>query len=397
MALHIGYFQSGYPVQDGTTTAVRGLSRALARQGHRVTIYGCGKSEITENVAGDDKLRVRLFPVSSANPFRVPRPLLDALERNEEQLDLLVINLMFNPPNVAVARAAARGGIPYVVSPHDPYHPVLLKKNRLRKLAYSMIFERPLLRRAAAVQVLAPEHAAYVRKFGFSGAILAIPNGFDASASFFPPLETFSANQLSGSPRFLCLGRLDMHHKGLDLVIEAFAGSLHSGVLPPSAGLTFVGPDGGDLQRLRRLASEERVDTNVSFAGRVSDGARWEMLRSCDMLLLCSRYDGFGLVALEGMLAGKPLIVSREAGISGWIEKAGCGVLVEPSTGSICSGFAEAMKLRPRWEEMGERGRSFAYENMTWDHMGRRAEESYCALIDALKTTPGGEMLKHAV
>lgn len=393
--MHIGFFQSGYPVPDGTTTAVRGLSLALTRQGHRVTIYGCGK-EKAEDFHEDPALRVRLFPNISQNPFRVAQPLLRGLEKNEDDLDLLVINLMFNPPNVTVARAAGRGGIPYVVSPHDPYHPELLKKNRFRKLAYSKLFEGPLLRRAAAVQVLAPEHAAYLRKFGFRGAILAIPNGFDASASSFPPVETFSANRLSGFPRFLCLGRLDMHHKGLDLVLKAFAGSLRSRILPASASLTFVG-DGGDLERLRNLATKERVDTNVSFRGRVSDGVRWEMLRGCDMLLLCSRYDGFGLVALESMLAGKPVIVSREAGISGWIEKAGCGILVEPSAGSICSGFAEAMKLQPRWEEMGEQGRSFANENMTWDDMGRRSSESYCALIDALKTAPDGEMLKQAL
>jgi glycosyltransferase involved in cell wall biosynthesis len=388
VALHIGYFQSGYPVPDGTTTAVHGLSLALTRLGHRVTIYGCGEAERNEEFSSNANLQVLLFPRRFANPFRVPRPLLDRLERNEEKLDLLVINLMFNPPNLAVARAARRGGIPYVVSPHDPYHPELLKKNRFRKVMYGALFERPLLRRASAVQILAPDHARFLRQFGFAGTILVVPNGFDSSS--IPPSrsQTSSTSRLSDGPRFLCLGRLDMHHKGLDLLIEGFASGLQSGALPPSASLTFVGSDGGDLGKLRDLASLRCVEPRIEFTGRVPDKTRWDMLQDCDVLVLCSRYDGFGLVALEAMLAGKPLIVSREAGISGWVEKAGCGILVEPSAASICSGFAEAMKVREQWSEIGERGRSFAHQNLTWDHMGRRAAHCYLTLMDTLKKAP---------
>jgi glycosyltransferase involved in cell wall biosynthesis len=384
--LRIGFFQSGFPVPDGTTTAVRGLGFALAKAGHQITIYGCGRGEKTADGFDNSNPRVLLFERDSKNPFRVSKSLIRKFERNEEKLDLLVINLMFNPPNVAVARAARRGRIPYIMSPHDPYHPELLAKNRLRKLVYGALFERSLVRKAAAVQVLAESHAAHLRKFGFAGKVLVIPNGFDNSSLSFSSGEAHGTNRLSGFPRFLSLGRLDMHHKGLDLLIEAFARGLRSGVLPPSASLTFVGPDGGDLQTLRNLASNERVDANVSFAGRVPDEVRWEMLRSCDFVVLCSRYDGFGLVALEGMLAGRPLIISRDAGISGCVEKADCGILVEPSPDEICSGFAKAMQLHPHWAAMGQRGQAYAHENMTWEQMARRAEECYRTLLAAQQT-----------
>jgi glycosyltransferase involved in cell wall biosynthesis len=386
MPLHIGFFQSGYPVPDGTTTAVRGLSFALTRQGHRATIYGCGTAEDSENISSDRGLQVLLFPKRSRNPFSVPPRLLRKLAGNEDKLDLLVINLMFNPPNVAVARAARKGGIPYVVSPHDPYHPELLKKNRLRKLFYAAVFERPLLRKAAAVQLLAENHEPHLRNFGFAGPVLVIPNGFDPSSSALSGHS--SDHRLSGFPRFLSIGRLDMHHKGLDLLIEGFASALRSGVLPCSASLTFLGPDEGDLQKLRKIASRQGVAAHVSFAGRVSDTIRSCMLRNCDLLLLCSRYDGFGLAALEAMLAARPLIVSREAGISGWIEKAGCGILVEPSPASICSGFAGAMKLRSQWDEMGARGQSFARQNMTWGQLGSHAIECYLSLMEIIKKEP---------
>jgi glycosyltransferase involved in cell wall biosynthesis len=235
-----------------------------------------------------------------------------------------------------------------------------------------------------------------LRKFGFKGRIVVIPNGFDpSSVPEFPP-QSNVASLLLGRPKFLSVGRLDMHHKGLDLLIHAFAEALRSGVLPASASLTFVGPDGGDLKKLERLVSSRQLSTNVSFAGRVPIDVRWRMVQSCDVLLLCSRYDGFGLVALEGMLAGKPLLVSKEAGVAEWVQRANCGVLVAPGVSSIKAGFAELMKFHGGWETAGDQGRSFAYKNLTWDHIGYYAAECYREIEGLYSHAPEPAADQHA-
>lgn len=391
LPLHIAHFQAGFPVPDGTTTAVHGLSFALARQGIRVTIYGCGPERGLQRLPEHANLRVHLFDKPSRHGFSVPGPLLERLRGNRDEIDLLVINTMFNPPNLAVARAARRGRIPYVMSPHDPYHRDLLAKNRFRKSIYTILFERRLVRRAAAVQVLSPDHTRYLARFGVRKA-LVVPNGFRAADCHELQEETHSIpTQLHGEPCFLCLGRLDAHHKGLDLLIRGFARAWHSGLLPATAMINFVGPDNGDLPALRRIAAAERITDRLNFTGRVSDRTRRAMLDACDVLLLCSRYDGFGLVALEAMLAGKPVVVSNQAGISAWVQEAQAGIITEPSVDGIQIALTECFRRKSEWRALGRNGRSFAHRRLTWDQIAEHAARCYRELLGSLRHSPRNE------
>jgi glycosyltransferase involved in cell wall biosynthesis len=339
-----------------------------------------------DDLEGHPNLKVHLFEGSSPNNFWTSKTLVNRLLRNEDGIDLLILHAMFNPPNVAIAKAARRAGIPYLVCPHDPYHPELLKKNRVRKQIYSTLFERPMIRRAAGVQVLAREHARWLDALGARAAVV-VPNGFTPQPT---PLRTPFASPrkwLQGDPAFLSLGRLDVHHKGLDLMIRGFASALHAGLITNQASINFVGPGTLDSAELMRLAVVQGVADHVKFHGEVSDQVRAEVFQECDAFLLCSRFDGFALVVLEAMLAGKPLLVSRQAGIAPWVDKAGAGVTADPSVDGIRDGFARLMELRPRWTVLGSNGRQYAQEHMTWDQVADRAVYVYKRILELTPST----------
>jgi glycosyltransferase involved in cell wall biosynthesis len=281
------------------------------------------------------------------------------------------------------------------MSPHDPYHPDLLAKNGARKRIYTALFERRLVKKAAAVQVLSPDHTRYVDRFG-GRTTLVIPNGFSAEDFRALAEETdVIPTQLHGDPCFLSLGRLDAHHKGLDLLIRGFARARRTGVLPETAMINFVGRDNGDLPALRRIAAAEHVSDRLNFTGRVSDRTRRAMLHACDVLLLCSRYDGFGLVALEAMLAAKPVVVSNQAGISTWVEKADAGILADPSAAGIEAAFTECMNRKDEWATLGRNGRSFAHRRLTWEQVAHHAAGCYSELLSILPhSAPGHEPMR---
>jgi glycosyltransferase involved in cell wall biosynthesis len=381
--LTIGNFLYHYPEPGGTTTAVEGLSRALGRLGHRVVIYGYGDDpghvrERAENPA------VFLFHKNGRNPFHLSPELRTRLCRNEDRLDLLLVHGIFNPPNVAVGRTAREAGIPYVVCTHGIYHRELFRKNFWRKLAYGLACERPLMTGALGVQALSIEAANVLKRYRIRVPLLVMPNGFDPDEA--PRIHP--ARCASSRLELLYLGRIDMHHKGLDLLMEAVSVGIREGKLPGTLRLQLVGPDWGDHARLKALAARLGIAPNAHFAGRVHGDERWRMITSCDVLVLPSRYDGFGLSALDAMIAARPVLVSDAAGVSCWVRQACCGFVIEPTVESICEGLVRALESRDQWQSMGERGRTFAFANLTWDKIAQQASESYQQLLSRGRRQP---------
>jgi glycosyltransferase involved in cell wall biosynthesis len=376
---HIGVFLNGYPDPDGTTTAVRGLNRALARLGYKITIY-CSGHEKPGPDENAPNYQVVHYQRRYDQPLHVPEQLCGRVASNQDGIDFLILHTMFSPANVRLARLARLAAIPYVMCPHDPYHPLLLKKNRVRKLVYHWIFERPLLAGAAAVQFLDGRHISHIAALGVETPAIVVPNGFDVA----DVKESRAAMRLPGDPSFLCLGRLDIHHKGLDLLIEGLSFARRNGDLPRTVVVNFVGPDAPAKKTLEKLAKRLRVEENIRFAGWFSNEDRWSALLGCDASILCSRYDGFGLSALETMLAGRPVILSTETGIYPWARQARCGFFVEPNVASVAAGLSRAVAGRGRWNNMGARGRAFAYAHLTWNHIALEAHEQYQKLMQRL-------------
>ena len=164
------------------------------------------------------------------------------------------------------------------------------------------------------------------------------------------------------TPTVAMAGRL-LPYKGVDDAIRALAD-------PRAAGwrLVVIGEDDyaaqGETERLRALAARAGVAGRVVFAGGVPDAGRW--LAAFDAVAVLSRTDergfggeGFSLSALEGMLAGLPVVATGPR----WLEEAaagGCAVIVEPSNpGAVAvalSGLAEPTARR----RMGRAGKALA-------------------------------------
>ncbi len=128
-------------------------------------------------------------------------------------------------------------------------------------------------------------------------------------------------------PELLSVARLDAteREKGIDHVIGALH-KLRNNL--PHVRYRIVG-DGDDRQRLERLARDLGITDRVAFAGRVDDEELADMYRSCDVFILPSKQEGFGIVLAEAMAAGKPVIGARAGAIPEVVIDAKTGILVE--------------------------------------------------------------------
>ena len=188
--------------------------------------------------------------------------------------------------------------------------------------------------------------------------------------------ELLHANGNSGKPHsshnsqktLLGVGRLDTRerHKGFDEVILALPQLAKS-----EADVVFVvAGDGDDKSRLQELASKSGLSDRVIFMGTVSDAELIDLYKNCDVFLMPSSQEGFGIVFLEAMAFRKPVIGGNHGGTPEVILDNETGFLVEH--GDVAA-LAEKIGILLRDPElrkrMGEAGRRRVEENFTFESL----------------------------
>lgn len=369
--MRLAFYLAHYPSLGGTTTAVRGLTQALARAGHDVVILCQGQ---TDRSWSEGPVTIRMFArhVLPAPAF-ISRRLVDHVVAARPPWDLVVLNGMFHRDLPAIARAARSAGIRYVVAPHDPYHPALFRQRRIWKEVYWRLLERPLLRRASAIQVLAGAHGQHLSSRGVARPIIEAPNGIDASDVMERPPRTAGHSAVTVG----ALGRMDLWNKGLDLLLRAAAL-----VRAERADLELViqGRIQTDRADLERLAEALGIADVVRVRGSTDDPI--STIRDWDVLAIASRFEGFGLTAVEAMMAGTPVLCSAEAGVAEHVRRARCGVVAVPSAEGLADGLRQLLARRAEWEQMASNGRAYAVRELRWDVVASTVAGHYRTLLD---------------
>jgi len=166
----------------------------------------------------------------------------------------------------------------------------------------------------------------------------------------------------------LSVGRL-AHYKGMDLLLMAYAEARRMGLRAP---LVVCGADfqSGRLKRFRRLLGLERT---VSFTGLVSAKRTEKLLRGCLFFTLLSRFESFGMAALEAMACGKAALLSGNGGMADFAKNGKNALLVSPSdtnkAARLLFKLGQDAKLRAR---LGKAGK-LAAKKLSW----RNVAQSY--------------------
>lgn len=331
----------------------RSLSRALARRGHRVTVYRRSESATYPRTAILGGVAVEHI---SAGP---PSPLSeDEAARYAPQFAAaLADRWRVRPPDVVhafswtsgfAALGAARGtGIPVVQtfgslgsaerrlvhgnSRWSSAGQAPASESRLR-------LEAAIARSAALVLAYSTEEAAELRRLAVPrSAIRVIPAGVDTE-SFSPD---GSHDGRGDRPRLIAFAAPG-HGRSVATVLRALARLA-------GAELVIVGgPDGkhlprtGEYRELAKLAKELGVRNRVTFAGEVKQAKLAALLRSADVLVSASPYEPTGLAAIQAMACGTPAVVSAVGGQRDAVIDGTTGLLIPPLR-------ADVLLNRLRW------------------------------------------------
>jgi glycosyltransferase involved in cell wall biosynthesis len=356
----------GTPINGGLNKAIHGLACGLVCAGADVTILCEGR--VAGRIQTENGFEIRCFANRTRpSSFTVSHELKEFLDRDLEP-GVVVLNGIFMPAVSLLARHLHRRGIHFIAAPHDPYHPEIFRKRGFIKWPYWYLLERPMLRHASAIQILDARHADYLRRLQVETPVIALPNGYVPAEADHQPTSPDP-----GEAKFLFLGRMDAHNKGLDLLLRAFS-KIAAG---SGMKLTLQGPNTGDRASLEKQAKVLIRKDQISFENVDFTRLSSEVISGHHVFCLPSRFEGFGMAALEAMLAGRPVLVSSVAGIASHVAKCDCGVVVTANVDSIHHGLIELLARRHEWPQMGRRGREYALKNLRWDEIGQNALNEY--------------------
>jgi glycosyltransferase involved in cell wall biosynthesis len=166
----------------------------------------------------------------------------------------------------------------------------------------------------------------------------------------------------------LFFGRLDLFQKGLDTLVDAYRLLRED---RPGLRLRIAGR-GKDGAALERLLVDAGVADGVEILGAVSDGVRLELLRTASIMLMPSRFEGFGLVAAEAMAAGVPLVASDAGSLPEVIDPPVGGVTVPAGdAGALAEAVGQLLATPSRRADMSRSARESA-RRFSWQSVAER-------------------------
>ena len=173
--------------------------------------------------------------------------------------------------------------------------------------------------------------------------------------------------------RLLCVGRASDPNKGIRTLVDALAR------LPDDVTLTLVD---SPTSEARKWALERGCADRLELAGRVSTEELVRLYRSATLVVVPSRYEGFGLPAAEAMACGTPVVTTDAGALPEVVSVGGGGVLVPPDDPDAMAKAIRDLLDHPELRaDLGRRARPRIDEAFAWPRIAERTAEVYHEVI----------------
>jgi D-inositol-3-phosphate glycosyltransferase len=383
----------------GQNVHVAALAGALADRGHQIVVH---------TRRDDDTLpdRVRLRPGVTVEHVRAgparPLPKDDLLPHMAEFGERLAKRWAGGRPDVVHAHfwmsglAALQGCREHGIPLAQTFHALGSVKRRYQGEADTSPPERVELeskvaREAQLVIATCSDEVEELCAYGVQrDSAAVVPSGVDLE--HFRPDGPVAPRGIRR--RVLSIGRL-VPRKGTDTLIEALA------EVPDTELVVAGGPDLGGLNtdpeiaRLRELAAGHGVADRVVFVGRVPHEQAAELMRAADVVASVPWYEPFGIVPIEAMACGVPILGSAVGGHLDTVVDGVTGLLVRPRDPAATADRLRVLLDDARWRTvLGHAGVRRARDRYSWRRIAAETEAAYARLVaesaPSLLTTHGG-------
>lgn len=239
-----------------------------------------------------------------------------------------------------------------VITTHGSAHPYTFIGKKYKRLIYSLLFQKKLLKNVKLIHVLGEsEKKEIIDYLGTDpGNIFICPNGIS-----IPEVK----DNVVKKPQILFLSRLH-HKKGLDLLLPAFK-EISSKL--PHLKLIIAGPDEGMLDFVSTFIKQNDLNDKIEILGSVNGETKINLLLESEIFVLPSYSEGFSIAVLEALAYGLPMVISTETGLSNEIKQNNAGLICKLNIESLSATMYELLQDENLKHQFKKNGLKLLNEN----------------------------------
>ena len=369
----------------GVVRAVLDWCTVLAARGHDVTLATFDSPDIPPDWNGQPgKPKVVWLP-----PARIPNGLVgaEAVRHWEEFLaestegQVVHLHCPWTASNSQMSRVARKLGVPYLVSTHGMLNDWSMSQRGLKKRLFLWTLGRRYMCRATRLHYTATAERDQAQKWTPGPRAAVLPYLVDLSPFRNLPGPEAAGNAFApvriDKPKILFLSRLH-EKKGVHTLIDAAGLMKKSG---RAFQLLIAGPEDSEYAKgLHRQVEQLQLKDVVNFLGMVAGVEKISLYQAADVFVLPTFQENFGLVLLESLAAGTPVVTTRGTDI--WQEIAGAGqAVVENTAEKLAEAIGKLLDDPARAKELGESGRAWALTRFDTDKLAAEYENLYAEII----------------
>ncbi|MEQ9485419.1 glycosyltransferase [Coleofasciculus sp. F4-SAH-05] len=377
------------PVRGGTSQAILEMVKSLR-------LHGVDAEIATTNDNGEYLLEVPLgkpikyeeVPIwffsrfspnaRSIREFAFSRQLTKWLWQQIPQHDLWHVHAVFSYPSTVAMAIARLRNIPYISIPHGLLCQWSLQQSASKKQIYLNLIERANLHHSQALHFTSLQEQREASELNLKPPSFILSHGVSVPASI--PNAHYQLRQRLNLPEdepiILFISRLHPK-KGLEYLIPAL-GKL------ADQRFTFVLAGSGSSEyeaKIDALLIAAGIDKCTYRSGFATGEMKDLLLQGSDLFALTSHSENFGVVVLEALAVGLPVLLTPGVALASMVKQHQLGYVAELDVAAIASAIKHWLNHRQEAKAIGNRARQLILKQYTWDGIALNLIEVYTAII----------------
>ncbi len=280
--------------------------------------------------------------------------------------DIIIFHGVYYYKYLSVSKIVASLRIPYCIEPHGAFVREAQNKSKIKKfVANRTLFARMIRNASSVIYLNSDEMEKSIIEFPRH---IIVPNGCEVTELIYPKKQETSV---------FYIGRLDIHHKGLDILIKALDYVRNM----VEVKVSIYGS--GNKKSNRVMRTKTRNQINTQMCGSVYGEDKVKAFQENNIMILTSRYEGMPMTVLEALANGCPCIVTEGTNFSKIIIENGLGWCCDLNYKDIARVLLTAINEYNRDKDgYIQRTRDYIRKFCSWKQIAQCAHEEYGKVLE---------------